>query len=164
MLLVVMVADAYQYRIAYFDMGGGGQKSTTFCSAVGKKDTNFPLSFPCYCHLLLVSVLSHSPFRHPSICPISPAMARFDLDRGGGGCCGKGSWNSVSLARRIHYAPWRGKHRSFPVGIGLHRPNPKLCLCSLYSADNLPYFFSISIQVFDCKSVPLRQALTNDNM
>lgn len=66
-----------------------------------KRDTNFPLSFPCYCHLLLVSVLSHSPFRHPSICPISPAMARFDLERReGAGVVGK------ALGIVFH---WRGE-------------------------------------------------------
>ena len=98
----------------------------------------FPQSFLLSHHLLVFIVLTHSSSpqllsHHLSICPRSPVIAESGSGRGWGFVRKALRWlavlpasrNSVSLARRIHYVPWRGKHGSFPVGLGLHRPNPK---------------------------------------
>lgn len=153
-------------------MGGGAQKSTILHSSLG--DGGMPISLLFSSHLLNFIVLSHSSSLHPSICPRSVVMTRSGSDRGGGGVVvGKAlrwlaippaSRNSVSLARRIHYAPWRGKHRSFPVGLSLHGPNPKHTLSSLSSADNLPCTLGTGTQASDCKSVPLKQPRAECNM
>lgn len=90
---------AYQYHVAYLDMGGGGQKSTTLRSHL--RESGMPIS---RCPSLFLTICSYSVFfsssLQPSICPISPVMARFGFDRGGRGVVGK------ALGRVFH---WRGE-------------------------------------------------------
>lgn len=77
-------------------------------------------SIHCFLHCSSVQQSSI----HPSFYTRSLLIAGSGSDRKGG-VVGKAlrwltvptaSRNNVSLAGRIHYAPWRGKHRSFPVG------------------------------------------------
>lgn len=69
-------------------------------SSKSKRDASFPLSLPFSYHLLLLSVVSHRSSLPPSICPISPVMARFGFDTRGRGVVGK------ALRMVFH---WRGE-------------------------------------------------------
>lgn len=79
-------------------MGGGAQKSTILHSSLG--DGGMPISLFFSSHLLIFIVLSHSSSLHPSICPRSVVMTPSESDRGGGGCCGKGSQVAGDTARQ----------------------------------------------------------------
>lgn len=91
---------AHQYHVAYSDMGGGGRKSKTLRSHPRGKGMPVLLCPSLFLPICSYSLFFHIPPLRPSICPISPAMARFGFETRGRGVVGN------SLRMVFH---WRGE-------------------------------------------------------
>lgn len=128
-----------------------------------KRDASFPPSLPFSYHLLPLSVLPHSPSLPPSICPISPVMARFGLDTRGRAVVGK------ALRMVFH---WRGEsimsHRQENTGAFLLDKAPadqtQNTLCPVCLQPTVPCSLGTGMQGFDCTPVPLNQPHARGDM
>lgn len=99
-------------RQLYLTINKCGRSLTSY----GKEDDHSPRP-PVF--LTICSVFFHIPL----LSSLHLSVISSDGPLRQRGVCVMGK--TLSLARRMHYTPWRGKHQSFPLGTGFQRSSPE---------------------------------------